>query len=120
MARPAVAVERVYDEPADTTTYRVLVDRLWPRGIRKDSLRYDHWAKDLAPSTELRIWYGHDPDRFDEFRARYLTELSTDGARDAVDDLLDRADGRSLTLLTATRDTDHSGARVLADRLAGR
>ena len=110
-----VRVRRVYDEPSAADGARVLVDRVWPRGLRKDALRLDDWAKDVAPSTELRTWYGHDPAKFDEFRQRYLGELAGAPQRAAL--------GRSapwprpggpLTLLTATKDLDHSQAAVLA------
>jgi uncharacterized protein YeaO (DUF488 family) len=111
MAR-TIVVRRVYDDPRGTRgEYRVLVDRLWPRGVRKDELHMDEWAKDLAPSTELRRWYGHDPSRFGEFERRYVRELSSaDAARL-------RAHKGALVLLTATRDVEHSGAAVLRDYL---
>ena len=73
---PGVRAGRVYDEPSAADGVRVLVDRIWPRGLRKDALQLDDWAKDVAPSTELRTWYGHDPAKFDEFRRRYLSELT--------------------------------------------
>jgi uncharacterized protein YeaO (DUF488 family) len=112
-----VRVGRVYDEPAANGT-RVLVDRLWPRGLRKDAARLDAWAKDVAPSSELRTWYGHDPARFDEFRRRYLAELAGTTQRAALGQLpaLASAPG-PLILLTATRDVDHSQAAVLAELL---
>ena len=87
----------------------------WPRGLRKDAIRLDDWAKDAAPSTELRTWYGHDPAKFDEFRRRYLGELAGSTQRAALGRLRALAvAGRPLTLLTATRDVDHSQAAVLA------
>jgi uncharacterized protein YeaO (DUF488 family) len=93
----------------------VLVDRVWPRGLRKDAIRLDDWAKDAAPSTGLRIWYGHDPAKFEEFRRRYLAELAGSTQRAALGRLRALAvAGRPLTLLTATRDLDHSQAAVLA------
>jgi uncharacterized protein YeaO (DUF488 family) len=120
-ARPVwpldVRVGRVYDEPAANGT-RVLVDRLWPRGLRKDAARLDAWAKDVAPSSELRTWYGHDPARFDEFRRRYLAELAGSPQRAALGRLRALASAHGpLILLTATRDVDHSQAAVLADLL---
>jgi uncharacterized protein YeaO (DUF488 family) len=112
-----VQVGRVYDEPAANGT-RVLVDRLWPRGLRKDAARLDAWAKDVAPSSELRTWYGHDPARFDEFRRRYLAELAGSTQRAALDRLRALASAPGLLiLLTATRDVDHSQAAVLAELL---
>jgi uncharacterized protein YeaO (DUF488 family) len=112
-----VQVGRVYDEPAANGT-RVLVDRLWPRGLRKDAAKLDAWAKDVAPSSELRIWYGHDPALFDEFRRRYLAELAGTTQRAALDQLRALAAAQGpLILLTATRDVDHSQAAVLAGLL---
>ncbi len=79
-----VRVRRVYDEPSAADGTRVLVDRIWPRGLRKDAIRLDDWAKDAAPSTELRTWYGHDPAKFEEFRQRYLGELAGSTQRAAL------------------------------------
>src|SRR6266702_4299146 len=76
-----IRVRRIYDDPAPQDGARVLVDRVWPRGLRKDAARLDEWAKDLAPSTGLRTWYGHDPAKFGEFRRRYLAELDAAGPR---------------------------------------
>jgi uncharacterized protein YeaO (DUF488 family) len=117
--RPAVELRRVYDAPGGRDGYRVLVDRLWPRGVAKADLELDEWAKDVAPSTELRRWYGHDVDRFREFARRYRAELRQAPAAAAVDRLAEVARARRLTLLTATRDVDHSGAEVLRRHLAG-
>ena len=110
------AIQRVYEEAEDG--YRVLVDRLWPRGISKASARIDEWAKDVAPSTELRRWYGHDPAKFAEFARRYRRELKQPPASDAVNALRSRR-GR-VTLVTATRDVEHSGAQVLLDALTAK
>jgi uncharacterized protein YeaO (DUF488 family) len=115
-----VRVRRVYDEPSAADGTRVLVDRVWPRGLRKDALKLDDWAKDVAPSTELRKWYGHDPARFEEFRRRYLGELAGAPQRAALGQLRALTAARpdmTLTLLTATRDVDHSQAAVLAQLL---
>ena len=93
----------------------MLVDRVWPRGLRKDALLLDDWAKDVAPSGDLRKWYGHDPAKFEEFRQRYLGELTGGPQRAALGKLRAlAASGRPVTLLTATRDVDHSQAAVLA------
>lgn len=119
MSRRTVDVERVYDHPADEDAFRVLVDRLWPRGLRKDAFHYDEWAMDLAPSAQLRKWYAHDSALFSEFRIRYIHELTAASGRDAVARLDRLADGRPLVLLTATHDLDHSGAVVLAEHLRG-
>jgi uncharacterized protein YeaO (DUF488 family) len=111
---PDVRVRRVYDEASPGDGVRVLVDRVWPRGLRKDAARLDDWAKDVAPSAELRKWYGHDPARFAEFRRRYVAELAGPGPGQALDRLRALARDRPLTLLTATRDVDFSQAAVLA------
>jgi len=114
---PAVRVRRVYDEAGPEDGKRVLVDRLWPRGLRKDAARLDEWAKDVAPSTELRKWYAHDPAKFAEFCRRYTAELSTGAPRAALDQLAALAAAGPVTLLTATRDAAHSEAAVLAGLL---
>jgi uncharacterized protein YeaO (DUF488 family) len=112
-----IRVRRVYDEPEAADGARVLVDRIWPRGLRKDALRLADWAKDIAPSADLRKWYGHDPARFGEFRERYLDELGGAAQRAALSRLRARAAAGPLTLLTATRDLDHSQAAVLGQLL---
>ncbi len=118
MSPPDVRVRRVYDEPSAADGTRVLVDRIWPRGLRKDAMRLDDWAKDVTPSAELRTWYGHDPARFSEFRQRYLRELAGSTQRAALGRLRALASaGRPLTLLTATKDIEYSQAAVLAQLL---
>ena len=112
-----VRVRRVYEAPSPDDGARVLVDRIWPRGLRKDAARLDEWAKDAAPSTELRQWYGHDPAKFDEFRRRYLDELSGRAQRTELGRLRALASAGPLTLLTATRDVELSQAAVLAQVL---
>src|SRR4051812_8344868 len=112
-----VEVRRVYGDDHSGDAYRVLVDRLWPRGLSKAEAELDEWAKDGAPSAELRRWYGHEPARFDEFRRRYRDELTRQPARDVVQRLRALARQRKVVLLTATRDVDLSGARVLSDVL---
>ena len=112
-----IQVRRFYDEPARADGARVLVDRVWPRGLRKDAARLDEWAKDVAPSAELRTWYRHDPAKFAEFRRRYVAELAAPGAREALGRLREMAAGRPLTLLTATKDVELSQAAVLAELL---
>ena len=111
-----VRIRRVYDEVRDDDGRRVLVDRLWPRGLSKEAAVFDEWAKDVTPSTELRKWYGHDDARWDEFRARYRAELDGEAAA-AVAALVASADGGRLTLLTATRDLSRGHVLVLADVL---
>jgi uncharacterized protein YeaO (DUF488 family) len=112
-----IRVRRVYDAPSPDDGARVLVDRIWPRGLRKDAARLDEWAKDAAPSTELRQWYGHDPAKFDEFRRRYLDELSGRAQRAELGRLRALAVTRPVTLLTATKDVEISQAAVLAQIL---
>jgi len=112
-----IRVRRVYDEPSPEDGARVLVDRVWPRGMRKDAARLDEWAKDVAPSAELRTWYHHDPGKFGEFRRRYTAELEQPGPREALGRLRVLAAGKPVTLLTATRDLDLSQAAVLAGLL---
>lgn len=109
-----IAYRRIYDETSAADGVRVLVDRVWPRGLRKEDAHVDEWMRDIAPSTELRRWYGHDPDRFAEFRKRYLAELGTEQRQHAAARLREIARGKRLTLLTATRDVEHSQAAVLA------
>lgn len=117
MARATVRVRRVYDEVRQDDGARVLVDRVWPRGMKKESARLDEWVKTVAPSTELRKWYGHDPDKFAEFRRCYQQELQSSEAEEALDTLRQRAKSSTLTLLTAAKDVEHSQAQVLADLL---
>ena len=116
--RETVRIARVY-EPADPDGgHRVLVDRLWPRGLRKVDAHLDQWCKDVSPSSELRRFYGHRPERFEEFARRYREELRSPPAATAVEQLLQLADERSITLLTATSDLSTSGAAALADHLS--
>jgi uncharacterized protein YeaO (DUF488 family) len=112
-------VSRIYDDSGGPG-YRVLVDRLWPRGIKKQDADLDEWAKEAAPSADLRRWYGHQPEKFDEFARRYRTELRHSPAKEAVARLRSLAGKRRITLLTATRDVEHSGARVLERYLSRR
>ncbi len=112
-----IRVRRVYEQPSPDDGTRVLVDRVWPRGMRKDAARLDEWAKDIAPSTELRTWYRHDPAKFDEFRRRYTTELAEPASREALARLRALATDRPVTLVTATKDLDLSQAAVLAELL---
>lgn len=111
---------RVYDPVGPDDGVRVLVDRVWPRGISKEAAALGHWCRDVAPSTELRRWYGHDPDRFAEFGARYRDELAEPGPAAALDALRGLAARGPLTLLTATKAVDISQAAVLAEILSAR
>jgi len=118
-----VAIVRVYDDPGRCPgEHRVVVDRLWPRGVQRTALDFDEWMKDVAPSAVLRRWYGHDPERFPEFARRYEAELEREPGASALERLRDVVRDRDrLVLLTATRDVEHSGAAVLRDVLvAGR
>lgn len=103
---------RVYDDPGPDDGVRVLVDRLWPRGLRKEVAHIDNWCRQVAPSSDLRVWYGHDPELFDEFAERYRRELDDPERQAALRGLRD-LDG-AVTLLTATKATDISHAAVLA------
>jgi uncharacterized protein YeaO (DUF488 family) len=114
-----VRVRRIYDEPTRQDGTRVLVDRLWPRGMTKDRARLDEWCKQVAPSPELRTWYSHDPQRFAEFSRRYRAELAEPERASAVDRLRTLAGAGALTLLTATKQAGISEAAVLADLLRG-
>lgn len=114
MAGAKIQIRRVYDDPAPGDGVRVLVDRVWPRGLTKAKAALDEWCKDVAPSAELRRWYGHDPQRFDEFARRYRAELKQPGPAGAVEHLRELAAGGGLTLLTATRRPEISQAAVLA------
>ena len=116
MTTPEFEIVRVYDT-ARAGSYRVLVDRLWPRGLSKQQARLDEWMKDVAPSTALRRWYGHEPSKFETFAERYHAELAIEPAASAVARLLALSASRAVSLVTATRDIDHSGARVLYDHL---
>ena len=120
MTKRDVVVIRVYDDPGrQGDEYRVLVDRLWPRGRPKASVDHDEWVKVATPSIELRRWYQHDPERFSEFARRYRSELAQQPAADVVTRLRKVSTTRQLILLTATRDVDHSGAKALSDVIRG-
>jgi uncharacterized protein YeaO (DUF488 family) len=112
-----VRVHRVYEEPTPDDGTRVLVDRLWPRGLSKADAAIDEWCKQVAPSPELRKWYGHDPGRFEEFARRYQSELQDPERADALAHLRRLAEGGRLTLLTATKRPEISEAAVLAELL---
>ena len=112
-----VRVRRIYEQPGPQDGTRVLVDRLWPRGLAKGRARLDEWCKQVAPSTALRNWYGHDPERFEEFRRRYRAKLQEPERAAALGHLRALARERPLTLLTASRHPDVSHAMVLAELL---
>ena len=115
--QPDIRVRRIYDDPVPEDGTRVLVDRVWPRGLRKAATHLDDWAKDVAPSSELRTWYGHDPAKFEEFRRRYTAEFAEPGPQAALGRLRALAAKGRVTLLTATKDIGISQAAVLAQLL---
>ena len=114
MANAKVQVRRAYADPARGDGIRVLVDRIWPRGLTRARAALDQWCKEVAPSTELGKWYGHDPQRFAEFGRRYQAELAAPERAGALAHLRELASGRGVTLLTATRQPQTSEAAVLA------
>lgn len=111
-----IRIKRAYDPPQPDDGLRILIDRLWPRGMPKAKLKLDSWAKHLSPSNALRKWYRHDPDKFAEFRGRYVAELKAEG--EGLDELRAAVKGRSVTLLTATKEIELSHATVLRDLLS--
>jgi uncharacterized protein YeaO (DUF488 family) len=115
---PAIQIKRAYDEPDPADGLRFLIDRLWPRGVSKAALKLDAWLRDLAPSNELRKWYGHDPKRFAEFGRRYRAELGAHKAELA--DLRTTLKAHAATLITATRELELSHALVLREVLQPR
>lgn len=117
---PRVQVRRVYDPPESDDGRRMLVDRLWPRGLSKERAHLDEWCKQIAPSTELRKWYGHDPDRYEEFARRYRAELADHERADAMAELRELTSRGPVCLLTAAKRSDISEATVLADVLRKR
>ncbi len=112
-----VQIKRAYDPAQPGDGYRVLVDRLWPRGVAKDELKYDSWNKDLAPSPPLRKWFGHKVEHWDEFRDSYQSELRTPEQKARMRELIDAAQGKKITLVYAAKDTEHNHALILADEL---
>lgn len=108
-----IRLKRAYDEPAAADGKRILVERLWPRGVTKEEADLDGWAKDLAPSADLRKWYGHEVDRWPEFQKRYRAELESAEKEDALKQLADQAKHGPVTFVYAAKDTEHNGAVVL-------
>jgi uncharacterized protein YeaO (DUF488 family) len=109
-----VVLKRAYEEPEDSDGFRVLVDRLWPRGRKKADLRLDMWAKDVSPSTELRKWFGHDPERWSEFCKRYASELKAPEKQTAIARIVNAAKKYSrITLVYGAKDVEHNEAVVL-------
>ncbi len=112
-----IHMKRVYEEPSKKDGMRVLVDRLWPRGLTKERAAVDLWLKDVAPSTELRKWFGHDPAKWKEFQARYRKELRE--KKDALSLLKQKSNERTVTLVYGARDEEHNEALVLKEILQG-
>jgi uncharacterized protein YeaO (DUF488 family) len=112
-----VTIKRAYDTPSRTDGCRILVDRLWPRGVRKDQLGIEKWMRDLGPSSELRRSFGHDPARWREFRKRYLAELKRPEAASLIAELVELARDGPLTLIYSAKDTEHNQAVVLKEFL---
>jgi uncharacterized protein YeaO (DUF488 family) len=117
---PSIRLQRAYDEPTTDDGYRVLVDRVWPRGRTREQLRLDSWARVVAPSRDLRKWFGHRVERWPEFRARYRQELSSPDLAARLDELAGRARQGRVTLVFGAHDREHNQARVIADELASR
>lgn len=115
-----IHIKRAYEPAAASDGYRVLVDRLWPRGVKKDDAHLDEWLKTLSPSDDLRKWFGHDPSRFQAFEERYARELDNEEASAALDALAKRAAHRTVTLVYAAHDEEHNNAVVLAHEIERR
>jgi len=110
-----IRVKRVYDEPSGDDGFRVLVDRLWPRGMKRENVRVDLWLPDVAPSTALRKWFSHDPSKWEEFKRRYFVEL--DEKKEVIKRLVEIAREGTLTLLFSARDVEHNQAVTLREYL---
>jgi uncharacterized protein YeaO (DUF488 family) len=114
----SIDLKRAYEAPAKSDGCRILVDRVWPRGIAKDDLRVDVWLKDLAPSTGLRKWFGHDPKKWNEFRQRYAWELEQRSG--AIEELIGRAMAGHVTLVFGAKDAEHNNAVALKEYIERR
>ena len=110
-------IKRAYEAPAAKDGRRILVDRVWPRGVAKDEMQLDGWYREVAPSTQLRKWFGHDPERWPEFRKRYVAELRRADVREQLQDLAKLARRGKVTLVYGARDEEHNQAVVLRDYL---
>ena len=111
----SISIKRVYDDKSKSDGYRVFIDRLWPRGVKKEDAHFDEWLKDLAPSTELRKWFDHDAERFDEFKKRYKKEL--DEHKEELNKLRNKAKSEKIILLFAAKDTEMNNAVVVKEVL---
>ena len=110
-----IKIKRVYETPADSDGFRVLVDRLWPRGMTKEKAKVDLWLKDIAPSTELRKWFGHDPEKWPEFQTKYSLELK--GKQELLDQLIEKAKKQTVTMIYGAKDEEHNEAEVLKEKI---
>lgn len=110
-----IEIKRVYEDPADSDGFRILVDRLWPRGLTKEKAKVDLWLKDIAPSTELRKWFGHDPEKWQEFRVKYSHELEE--KQELLNQLIELAEKQTVTLIYGARDKEHNEAEVLKEKI---
>lgn len=114
-----IRIKRVYGQPNRSDGVRILVDRIWPRGLSKEKARIDEWRWDLAPTAALRKWFHHDPRKWDEFQRRYRDELRARGKLEELQELADRATRETITLLFGARDEEHNNALVLKELLDG-
>jgi uncharacterized protein YeaO (DUF488 family) len=112
-----ILIRRAYDDVTPHDGYRVLVDRVWPRGRSKETLALDQWARDIAPSAELRKWFGHEPERWETFQQRYRSELAEPAQQERMRSLVADAHGRTITLVYGAKDEEHNQAIVLRDVL---
>ncbi|WP_100009803.1 DUF488 domain-containing protein [Lentibacillus sediminis] len=114
-----VALKRIYEEAEKDDGVRILVDRVWPRGMSKDKADLDHWIKEVAPSDDLRKWFGHDPDKYQDFKDRYKEEMKSGEQQEALEKLkeITKSEDKDVTLLFAAKDEEHNQARVLKEIL---
>ncbi len=110
-----IKIKRIFDDPSKNDGYRILIDRIWPRGVSKEDAKLDDWNKDIAPSDTLRKWFDHDPDKFDEFAKKYRNEL--DDKKKDLAEIRKKAEERTVTLLYGAKDTEHNQAVVLQNVL---
>ena len=108
-------IKRAYDKKEASDGWRILIDRLWPRGISKSEAGIDEWYKDLGPSTELRKWFGHDPEKWQDIRKKYLQELSAADKKELLEKITQSALGKNVTLIYSAKDTEHSDVKVLEE-----
>ena len=108
-----IKLKRAYDKPSDKDGSRILVDRIWPRGISKDNIQIDDWLKDIAPSTKLRKWFGHDPEKWNEFKKRYFQELIN--KQEIVDTIRNQMKNRHVTLVYSAKDQEFNNATALKE-----